>query len=367
MLFVENLFKVLKKNKVNFFSGVPDSILKNFSIYLEKKKLKNIVAANEGSAVSIGIGSFLEKKKISCVYLQNSGLGNAVNPLASIAHKDVYSIPLILLIGWRGAPKTKDEPQHLVKGRITTKILKLLKIRYCQINTDKDLKKFDKLIMDCKKKNLIVAGLIKDKSLSFKNELKKKINKKKFINQRDFFKNFLNLISKNSKIITSTGYTSRGLMKLRNTNSNSYKGRDFYMIGGMGHTAMVSLGVSIFSKKKVYCIDGDGSLLMHMGSMHRFAINGNKNLKHVLLNNDCHNSVGGQKTQAMTIDFKKLSLSLGYKKYFKIKSKKDLRNTLKQFIKSKGPSFLEVLTDVNMDKNLPRPTDLIKIKNRFYK
>ena len=139
------------------------------------------------------------------------------------------------------------------------------------------------------------------------------------------------------------------------------------MIGGMGHTAMVSLGVSIFSKKKVYCIDGDGSLLMHMGSMHRFAINGNKNLKHVLLNNDCHNSVGGQKTQAMTIDFKKLSLSLGYKKYFKIKSKKDLRNTLKQFIKSKGPSFLEVLTDVNMDKNLPRPTDLIKIKNRFYK
>ena len=188
MLFVENLFKVLKKNKVNFFSGVPDSILKNFSLYLEKKKLKNIVAANEGSAVSIGIGSFLEKKKISCVYLQNSGLGNAVNPLASIAHKDVYSIPLILLIGWRGAPKTKDEPQHLVKGRITTKILKLLKIKYCQINTNKDLQKFDKLIKNFKKKNRIVAGLIKEKTLDFKYKFKKEIIKKKLLIKEIFLK-----------------------------------------------------------------------------------------------------------------------------------------------------------------------------------
>ncbi len=367
MLFVENLFKIFKKNKINFFSGVPDSILKNFSLYLEKKNLKNIIAANEGSAVSIGIGSYLEKKNLTCVYLQNSGLGNAINPLASIAHKNVYSIPLVLLIGWRGAPKIKDEPQHLVKGRITTKILKLLKIKYCQINTNKDLQKFDKLIKNCKKENRIVAGLIKEKKLDFKHKFKKEIIKKKFVNQKNFFENFLNLISKNSKIITSTGYTSRGLMKFRNNKSYSSKGQDFYMIGGMGHTAMVSLGVSIFSKKKVYCIDGDGSILMHMGSMHRFAIDGNKNLKHVLLNNNCHDSVGGQKTKAMSIDFKKLSISLGYKKYFKIKSNNDLKKVLKQFIKSKGPSFLEILTDVNRDKNLPRPTNLIKIKNQFCK
>lgn len=367
MLFVENLFEVFKKNKINFFSGVPDSILKNFSLFLEKKKLKNIVAANEGSAVSLGIGTYLEKKKLGCVYLQNSGLGNAVNPLASIAHKDVYSIPLVLLIGWRGAPGKKDEPQHLVKGQITKKILDLLKIKYCEINTDKDLQKFDKLIKNCRKENGIVAGLIKDKTLNFKYKFKKKVIKKKFISQKNFFVNFLNLISKGSKIITSTGYTSRSLMKLRNNKSFLSKGQDFYMIGGMGHTAMVSLGVSIFSKKKVYCIDGDGSILMHMGSMHKFAIDGNKNLKHVLLNNNCHDSVGGQKTRAMSINFKKLSLSLGYKRYFKIKSENDLKKNLKKFIKSNGPSFLEILTDINRDENLPRPNDLIKIKNDFYK
>ena len=132
MILAENLIQTLKKNGVNFFTGVPDSILKNFSINLEShKKNHHVVASNEGSAISMGIGYYLSTKKIPCIYLQNSGLSNAINPLISIASQEVYSIPLFLMIGWRGSPKIPDEPQHKAKGRITSKLLKLLKIKFC--------------------------------------------------------------------------------------------------------------------------------------------------------------------------------------------------------------------------------------------
>ena len=147
MIFVQDLLNTLKNNKINFYTGVPDSILKKLSNYFNKlDKTKHIIAANEGSAVSIGIGYYLSTRKIACVYLQNSGLGNAINPLISIAHKKVYSVPMMLMIGWRGSPKKKDEPQHMVKGKITTKLLKLLDINYCVLKEKKDLIKLNKLI-----------------------------------------------------------------------------------------------------------------------------------------------------------------------------------------------------------------------------
>ena len=131
MIKISSLINILKKNNSNFFTGVPDSVLKELSVFLQNKKKKtHIIATNEGSAVSIGIGHYLSTKKIPCVYMQNSGLSNALNPLISIAHHKVYSIPLILIIGWRGSPRLKDEPQHNVKGKITEKILKLLNIKY---------------------------------------------------------------------------------------------------------------------------------------------------------------------------------------------------------------------------------------------
>jgi len=147
MIFVQDLLNTLKKNKINFYTGVPDSVLKKLSNHFNKlDKTKHIIAANEGSAVSIGIGYYLSTKKIACVYLQNSGLGNAINPLISIAHRKVYSVPVMLMIGWRGSPQKKDEPQHMVKGKITTKLLKLLDINYCVLKEKKDLIKLNKLI-----------------------------------------------------------------------------------------------------------------------------------------------------------------------------------------------------------------------------
>ena len=155
MINTETFINLFKKNKCNFFSGVPDSVLKELSSLLDSRT-KHVIATSEGSAVSIGIGSYLSTKKVPVIYMQNSGLSNALNPLISIAHKKVYSIPLILIIGWRGSPKLDDEPQHKVKGQITEQILKLLGIRYTIIRSKSDLVKFDKQIKFAKKINLLL-------------------------------------------------------------------------------------------------------------------------------------------------------------------------------------------------------------------
>ena len=366
MIKVNSLIDLLKKNNSNFYTGVPDSILKELSYSLQKKGKKNhIIATSEGSAVSLGIGHYLSTKKVPCIYMQNSGLSNALNPLISIAHKKVYSIPLILIIGWRGSPKIKDEPQHNVKGKITESILKLLNIKYTIIRTNGDLKKFDKQIKIAKKNKTIVACLIEQGTLEKKKNLVKKNDFYK-LNKELFLKTLLHTIEKNTKIISSTGYNSRELMYLR----DKYKiknSSDFYMVGGMGHTSSVALGYSLFSKKKTICIDGDGSFLMHLGSIKTAGTFANTNLKYILLNNNSHDSVGGQNTHINDIDLEKLSKSLGFKKFFSINDDKNMKKKIQNFLKGNSLNFLEVKVSNSKIKNLPRPTDLIKIKKLFMK
>ncbi len=366
MIKILSLIKILRKNNVSFFSGVPDSVLKQLSIFLQKKNKNNhIVASNEGAAVSIGIGHHLSTRKIPCIYMQNSGLSNAFNPLISIANEKVYSIPLILIIGWRGSPHIKDEPQHNAKGKITLDLLKLLNIKYTIIRKNSDLIKFNKLIKNAKKNKKIVACLIERETLE-KN--KKKEIKKDFyhLDKELFLKTLLETVKKNTKIISSTGYNSRELIYLRNK-YNFKNSKDFYMVGGMGHTSSVALGYSLFSNEQIVCIDGDGSLLMHLGSIKTAGTFANKNFKYILLNNNSHDSVGGQNTYANNIDFKKLSKSLGFKKFYSIKNKNNLKKSIKKFLTQGNLNFLEVKISNNKIKKLPRPTNLIKIKNLFMK
>ena len=366
MIKVKSLINILKKNKSDFFTGVPDSVLKELSFELQNKTKKNhIIASNEGSAISIGIGHYLSTKKIPTIYMQNSGLSNALNPLISIAHPKVYSIPLILIIGWRGSPRIKDEPQHNVKGKITENLLKLLNIKYTIVRNEKDLKKFDKQIKDAKKNNSIVACLIEQGTLEKNN---KKIKQKDYfkLDKETFFKTLLEITDNKSKIISSTGYNSREIMHIRQK-YQLRKSQDFYMVGGMGHTASVALGYSLTTKKKTICIDGDGSLLMHLGSIKTAGTFASKNFKYILLNNNTHDSVGGQSTYANQINFEKLSNSLGFKKYYSIKDNQNLKKTLKQFLSGNGLKFLEVKVTNSKIKNLPRPKNLIKIKNQFMK
>ena len=294
--------------------------------------------------------------------MQNSGLGNAINPLISVAHKSVYAIPMLLIIGWRGAPGYKDEPQHNTKGKISSKILKLLNIRHLKVSKKINLKKIEELINYAKKHQQPVALLIKKDLFSNKKNYKS-INKNK-ISREKAIQELLKNLSDNTKIISSTGYISREVLKSRREKNLKIK-NDFLMVGGMGHSSSVALGVSLNLKKKVICLDGDGSLLMHFGSLLTIAKAKKYNLKYILLNNGSHQSVGGQETGALNINFKQVCNGLGIKNYFCLREKSNFEKRIKNIIKSKKNFFLEIKISNKNTKDLPRPKSLIDIRNSF--
>ena len=368
MIDANSLFYFFKNNKINFYTGVPDSVLKNFIYILDcnKKKINHIVAANEGSAVALATGHYLATKKPALVYMQNSGLGNAINPLISICHSKVYSIPLILMIGWRGSCKENDEPQHQLKGKITPSVLRLLNIKFLVLNNLNNFKKIKNLISYSKHKKTPVAFLVKNNTLLLKNNFNKSDIPNSYLNREVVINKLLDKINKNTRIISTTGYTSRELFQIRK-NKKYKNGKDFYMIGGMGHSSMVSLGYSLNSKNEVICLDGDGSLLMHLGSLISTGLKSKENFKHILLNNGSHESVGGQKIDTFKVNFKNIVKSFGYKNYYLAKNNLSFCNNLKYFLKSKGPSFFEVLINSESIKNLSRPKNFLKIKEDFIK
>ena len=368
MLNSKELIKFFIKKKIKFFSGVPDSLLKNFILELDKsKKIKHYICVNEGSAVGLAIGNYLKSRQISLVYFQNSGLGNAINPIVSIADKNVYKIPLVFLIGWRGSPGTKDEEQHLTKGKMTLPILQEMGIKYKILNNLSDLMSSN-LIEYAINKSVPVAFLIKKNTIKISENTILKPKKYNAIERSNFISELLNLIEKNDRIISATGYTSRELYQIRSQRKIK-KGKDFYMVGGMGHTSIVSLGYSLKNKQKgnTICLDGDGSFLMHMGSFVTIARYAKENYKYILLNNYSHESVGGQKTFIENINIKQFSKLLNFRNYFKINKKSNIKTVLKKFLKQKGPNFLEVEIQNKSLKDLKRPKNFKKILSSFIK
>lgn len=359
------------KNLINqfqncdFYCGVPDSTLKNFTNLIDKKK--NYICANEGAAIATGIGYYLSSKKLPVIYMQNSGLSNALNPLLSVAHKKVYSIPLLLVIGWRGSPNVKDEPQHIVKGEITEKLLLISGIRHLTLNKQRDIYKIKDLIRYAKKNQKPVAILIKNQSLKkIKEENKKKLKTPFY--RHDFLKEFLAQINKNTLLVSNTGYCSREINHILKTYKNNFI-KPFFMIGGMGHTSSITQGLFLGKIKKktdIICIDGDGSMIMHLGAL----ITANKfsnKFKYILLNNYSHESVGGQTTNIENIDLKKMSNTLNFNEYIFLNNKKKLLEKIKFFLKFRKSIFFEVQVDTGTLRNLSRPKDFLKIKRNFMK
>ena len=275
---------------------------------------------------------------------------------------------MLLIIGWRGAPGQQDEPQHKAKGKITLKLLKLLNIKSCVLNKEKDFLKLSNLIEHSKKNKEPVACLIKKNTIISKKKnlfpFYKKDNNK--ILRSFVISEILDKVIKNTKIISTTGFTSRELFQIRKS-KKIFNSTDFYMVGGMGHSLAVTLGVAINSKKNIICLDGDGSILMHMGSMGLVGKFGSKNLKHIILNNNSHESVGGQSTIANIINFSELSKSFGYKNFYKANDNKSFKKNLTKFISSKGPSLFEIKIKKYALKNLIRPDNLNITKKRFMK
>jgi phosphonopyruvate decarboxylase len=362
----------LKKAGYTFVTGVPDSLLKEISKnFINKLKKKHIISTNEGSAIGLAIGHFLGTNNPAVVYLQNSGLGNTINPIASLANPKVYGIPMLLIIGWRGEIRKKiqikDEPQHKFQGQITEKQLKLMNIPYKII--DSKIKNIYKTIQDLRKKSIQfqcpVALLVRKNTFS-----KSKYNfieKKKYNFVREDIIKVILKICQNKKIIivSTTGMASRELYELRKINNDNHF-KDFLAVGGMGHANQIATGLSMTTKKKIICIDGDGSILMHTGAM---GISSQmSNFLHIIINNGSHDSVGGQPTLGKKLDLKNITKNFGYKLNYSVSNIKSLSKTLNKCIRSKKSSAVVINCDKGFRSNLGRPErNMIKRKKFFMK
>lgn len=371
MINVENFYNSLKKNDIDFFAGVPDSLLKSFCAYIKDNvsEDKNIIAANEGNAVGIATGHYLATGKIGLVYMQNSGLGNAVNPLASLDDKLVYNIPILLVVGWRGEPGKKDEPQHKKQGLITVETLELLNIKYEIVSEDTSNEEMEKIVSKAAlymKETCEPFGIVVRKNTFEKYVLKNNIHIKMEMSREEAIEILTENMDDSSVIVSTTGMASRELFEIRERRNEEHK-RDFLTVGSMGHASQIALGIALSKNdRNVYCLDGDGAMIMHLGGM---AIIGSKqpyNFKHVLINNGAHDSVGGQDTVGLQIDIPSIAKACGYKSVYSCSTKEELKKYAELIKSENGPVLLEIKVRKGAREDLGRPTKTpIENKNGF--
>lgn len=347
----------LQRLSVNFYTGVPDSLLKSFCACLLQTFPgdKHIIAANEGAAVALAAGHYLATKQLPLVYLQNSGLGNAINPLLSLADPEVYGIPMMLMIGWRGYPGTKDEPQHRKQGRVQNALLTGMEIPYFTLNAasgyEAILKEASSIALKQSKPVALVVE--KDTFLPFRNESKSATAYP--MTREEAITVILKQIHETDIVVSTTGMTSREIFEHRSNNEHGHH-QDFLMVGSMGHCSQIALGISLEKKhRKTYCIDGDGAVIMHMGSLTVIGAHAKDNFVHILLNNGSHDSVGGQPTTASTTDFSLIAGASGYRSVWTVKSEDELSEALRKARNSSGPVFIEVFVKKGARKDLGRP------------
>ena len=327
MIDVKDIISYFESKNVNFFTGVPDSQLSSFCDYVEEN-CKNIIAANEGNALAIATGYNLATDKYPVVYLQNSGLGNIVNPVTSLTHKKVYSIPVIYVIGWRGEPGVHDEPQHIKQGAITPNLLDLLDISYFNITKDTEFGDFkytfENDFFEKLNNGESVAILVSKESFMDYKIIKENDN---LLTREQAIQTIVDYLTEEDIVISTTGKSSRELFEYRET-LNQGHGNDFLTVGSMGHSSSIALGVALNTDKRVFCFDGDGALLMHMGAVALIGSKKPKNFYHVMFNNSAHESVGGLPTIMNMIEIEDLVVSCGYYKVYNARNHEELkRNT----------------------------------------
>jgi len=347
----------LKIKDVNFITGVPDSLLKNFIKAIDDSFLSenHVIAANEGNAIALAAGHYISTNCPSIVYLQNSGLGNAINPLVSLTNDKVYSIPMMLMIGWRGEPGTKDEPQHLKQGQITEELLDILTIPYFKINSFTNIAEVLNIAFDKMNEiNSPVALLVsQDTFETVKFEIEK--NDLKLISREQAIEEILSLLPLNSLVISTTGMASREVFEIREKKLQNHD-QDFLTVGSMGHASSIALMIAKnLPSRLVVCIDGDGSVIMHMGSLGVIGQSNSKNFLHILLNNGSHDSVGGQPTVGHKVDFQSIAASSGYLNSCFTNDIDTLKTEINRLKILSGPNFLEVQIKKGARNDLGRP------------
>lgn len=353
-------YDTLAKYGINFYAGVPDSLLKNLCAYITDNADAdhNIIAANEGGAMGLAAGHYLATNQIPVVYMQNSGQGNIINPLASLTDPDVYNIPVLLVIGWRGKPGLHDEPQHVKQGKITTGLLNVMGINYTVLSKDEDKAKAQiKKAVTFMQATKQCYALVIEKDTFDVYTLKNTDKNNLIMSREEAIQTVTAATGAKDCIISTTGMISRELFEYRTAKGESHE-RDFLTVGSMGHASQIALGIALAKKeRRVWCFDGDGASIMHMGSMAIVANKATKNYVHVVFNNGAHDSVGGQPTVGLQIDFPAIAKALGYSRIFTVSSLNDLKDALDSIIKdNNGPVLLEVKVKKGNRKNLGRPT-----------
>ena len=362
MIRPEFFIEKLRENGIDCFAGVPDSLLKNICAYITDHcdTEHNIIVANEGAAVGLAAGHYLATGQPACVYMQNSGEGNIINPLASLTDPEVYNIPVLLLIGWRGRPGVHDEPQHVKQGKVTTGLLNTMGINFDVLSKEEEKaeKQIAKAIAALKKKDVYALVIEKD---TFEDYKLQNVEKNDLtMSREEAIQTVAAALGEKDCIVSTTGMISRELFEYRAAMNQGHE-RDFLTVGSMGHASQITLGIAMAKPdRKVWCFDGDGAAIMHMGSMAIVANKSPKNYVHVVFNNGAHDSVGGQPTVGLKIDLPAVAKAVGYKAAITVCSKDELEKELStlnsQLSTLGGPILLEVRVRKGNRKDLGRPT-----------
>ena len=350
-------YQELASYGIDFYTGVPDSLLKNLCAYVTDHAQNHIIAANEGGAMGVAAGHYLATGQIPVVYLQNSGEGNIINPLASLVDKDVYHIPVLLVIGWRGKPGIHDEPQHVKQGKVTTTLLDAMGVSYAILAKEEteagvqirkavewmqQTKECYALIIEKDTFDAYTLQHTKDRGLTFSRE--------------KAIRTIAAAIGEKDVIVSTTGMISRELFEYRSQKGQGHE-HDFLTVGSMGHASQIALGIAMEKHdRRVWCFDGDGACIMHMGNMAIIASKAPKNFRHIIFNNGAHDSVGGQPTVGLDIDFLGIAKAVGYQQVYRVHDKTQLDAVLSKCQDAEGPLLIEVQVRKGSRKDLGRPT-----------
>ena len=355
MLDPKQFIDALRERGVDFFTGVPDSLLKAFCACVGTGSDRHVTAANEGAAVALAAGHYLASGRPGLVYMQNSGEGNAVNPLASLTDPAVYGIPVLLLIGWRGQPGVHDEPQHAKQGKITLPLLEVMGIPYAILSRDAALAtgQIDAALASMHETRTPYALVVEKGTFSYypgPQEVEAAC-----MTREEAVQAVAAALGERDVIVSTTGMASRELFEYREGAGQGHA-RDFLCVGSMGHASQIALGISLEQPgRRIWCLDGDGACIMHLGSLATVSGSAGPNFVHVLLNNRAHDSVGGQPTAASHIDFPAVARAVGYPVVLQAESVESLRSVLGG-LPASGPVFLEIKVLKGHREDLGRPT-----------
>ncbi len=356
----DKLLQALEQRGIHTIIGVPDSTLKQFCDGLQNYKgnINHYVPVNEGAAVGLAVGSYLADGKPACVYMQNSGIGNAVNPIASLANRDVYGIPMLFLVGWRGEPGVKDEPQHVFQGKITCKLFEVLTIPYEVIDKDTTWEQMESILTEAFE--TLSGGeqfAIIVRKGTFEKDVPYTWENGNTLNREEALATILKEGGHEAVLVSTTGKISRELYEQSDALYGTHE-NIFMTVGGMGHASMIALGIAKKRpKEKIICIDGDGAALMHMGALAFISSQSPENFVHIIINNQSHESVGAMPTGCQKINFSELAKNVGYSWTIRVSTLEELTKVLRNIDEQKGPILVEVLVSLDSRADLGRPRE----------